>query len=72
MGKNLRPAVLGELVVALHTEISGVQPLVVYAWLIDEEGRKFRAGAAIATVDGEVVASSKSTWIQLKNQAASG
>jgi hypothetical protein len=66
MGAQLRPAVLGELAGELPLKVRGAQSLLVYAWSIAEEGRKFQAGSAIATTDGEIVAHAKSTWIQLK------
>jgi hypothetical protein len=66
LGELLRPAVLGELVGELRAEVAGLQPLVVYAWPLGSEGRKFYAGTAIATADGDIVACAKSTWIALK------
>jgi hypothetical protein len=69
VGDQLRPAVLGELIGELHTRVLGDQPLIVYAWPMGDEGRKFYAGTAIATAAGTVVASAKSTWILLKTQA---
>jgi hypothetical protein len=58
--------VLGELAGELRARASGDPPLVVYAWPLGEDGRKFFAGAAIATADGEVLACSRSTWIALR------
>jgi hypothetical protein len=66
LGSTLRPAVLGELAGELRAAVGGDQPLVVYAWPLGEDGRKYFAGAAIATVGGEVVACSRSTWIALR------
>jgi hypothetical protein len=66
MGEELRPAVLGELVGDLRARVAGEQPLIVYAWPLGREGRKFYAGTAIATAHGTVVACAKSTWILLK------
>lgn len=60
------PAVLGELVGNLHRRVAGDQALVVFAWPLGQDGRKYYAGTAIATTDGEVVASAHSTWIELK------
>ncbi len=65
MNGTLRPALLGELAGELRSPVSGSGPLVVYAWLIDQDGRKFHAGTAIAR-GGKVVASARSTWIELK------
>ena len=66
MEGQLRPALLGELTAEIYREVSGEQPLVVYAWPLGSEGRKFYGGTAIATAEGEVVAASHSTWIELK------
>lgn len=65
-GTTLRPAVLGELSGELRAAARGDVPLVVYAWPLGEDGRKFFAGAAIATNEGEVIACSRSTWIALR------
>lgn len=65
MGEYIRPAVLGELVGDIHADVPGGERLVVYSWPLGEEGRKFYAGTAIATAAGEVLASSRSTWILL-------
>ena len=66
MGERLRPAVLGELAGELFAPVHGAEPLVVYAWPLGEDGRKSYAGTAIATASGEVLAASRSTWIDLK------
>ena len=66
MGTQLRPAVLGELVVDPGQKVCGDQSLVVFAWPIAAEGRKFQAGTALASADGEIVACAQSTWIELK------
>lgn len=66
MGNEPRPALLGELVGELYSSAAGQQPLIVYAWPMGVDGRKFYAGTAIATEDGKIVASAKSTWILLK------
>lgn len=66
MGAELRTALLGELIGELHTGVAGNQPLIVYAWPLCVDGRKFYAGTAIVTADGKLVASARSTWIALK------
>jgi hypothetical protein len=70
MGGQLRPSVLGELTGELRSVVAGAGPLIVYAWPLGGEGRKFHAGTAIASGD-EVVASARSTWITLKPRGAS-
>ncbi len=67
MGPQPRPAVLGELEGRIDARVAGGQDLVVYAWPLGEEGRKVYAGTAIATADGGVVASARSTWIIMKS-----
>lgn len=66
LGNSLRPAVLGELAGELRATVSGGQPLVVFAWPLGEDGRKFYAGTAITTADGEIAACARSIWITLK------
>lgn len=66
MGDHLRAALLGELTGEIHTDVAGGQTLIVYAWPMGVDGRKYYAGTAIATADGVIVASAKSTWIVLK------
>lgn len=66
MEGDLRPALLGELTGELRRRFSGSQPLIVYSWPLGFEGRKYYGATAIATQTGEVLASSKSTWIVLK------
>jgi hypothetical protein len=66
LGTTLRPAVLGELVGELRRPVADEESLVVYAWPLGEDGRKYYAGTAIATSDGEIVACARSTWIVLK------
>jgi hypothetical protein len=63
MGDNIRHAVLGELDGDLRAPVAGGEPLVVYAWPVAEEGRKLRAGSAIATGDGKLLAVASSIWI---------
>lgn len=66
MGGKLRHAVLGELDGEILRSVGGADPLVVYAWPLGHEGRKFYGGTAVATTEGEVVARSRSIWIELK------
>ncbi|MGB1141432.1 MAG: hypothetical protein ACPG1A_11070 [Halioglobus sp.] len=66
MGDTPIAAMLGELSAELYDTVPGDQSLVVYAWPLGREGRKYHAGAAVATGDGRVVAASRSTWIELQ------
>lgn len=65
-GDELLPAVLGELVGRVDRPVPCNGVLVVYAWPLGQEGRKFYAGSAVANSEGEVLALAHSTWIQLK------
>lgn len=67
MGKQPRPAVLGELQLNMLGKVPGNETLVVFAWPLGQEGRKLFAGTALATADGTVLACARSTWILLKS-----
>ncbi|MEE4293382.1 MAG: hypothetical protein V2I79_05360 [Xanthomonadales bacterium] len=67
LGREPRPAVLGELHAQLIEAVPGDRDLVVYAWPLGEEGRKRYAGTALALPDGSVLAKARSTWILLRN-----
>lgn len=66
MGKQPRPAVLGELQLKILETVPGNEPLVVFAWPLGQEGRKLFAGTALATANGKVLACARSIWILLK------
>lgn len=65
-GNRKVPMLLGELALSMRQPVPGDSELVVYAWSRGSEGRKYYGGAAIASADGEVLAASRSTWIELK------
>ncbi|MFK7974876.1 MAG: hypothetical protein AB8C02_02000 [Halioglobus sp.] len=66
MEGTLRPALLGELLGELRAPIPASGPLLVYSWPLGNEGRKYYGGTAITNVAGDVLASSYSTWIELR------
>ena len=66
MGEHPAPAVLGELQAGQLAPVPGLDPLVVFAWPLGEEGRKRFAGTAVATADGTVLARARATWILLR------
>lgn len=66
MGRTLRPALLGELVGEIRAPVPGNAPLVVFSWALGNEGRKYYGATAIATAQGDVLAVSHSTWIELR------
>jgi len=67
MGPNMAPALLGELTAELLAPVPGNEALVVFAWPVGREGRKFYGGVAVASAAGEVLARSLTTWIQLRS-----
>ena len=66
MGGESKHAVLGELHGEIVRPIEGTDSLVVFAWPLGKDGRKHYGATAIATADGEVVARSRATWIEMK------
>jgi hypothetical protein len=66
MGDCPPAAVLGELEAHLIADVPGGEPLLVYAWPLGNEGRKYYGGTAVADADGRVLACARSTWITLK------
>ena len=59
------PALLGELTLEQHAPVPGDRDLVVYAWPVGRDGRKYYGGTAVATADGRVLANALTTWIAL-------
>jgi hypothetical protein len=66
VGDNLRIALLGELKGKILTSIAGEQELVVFSWPTGKDGRKLFGGVAVANAQGQVLAYSHTTWIELK------
>lgn len=58
-------AVLGRLAAALRSAVRAGGRYVVISWPMGSEGRKFYAGSAIYSADGDLCANSRSTWIQI-------
>jgi hypothetical protein len=65
-GEPLRPIVLARLAVDVRGHAEVGREHVVTAWQIAVEGRKRHAGSALFTGDGELVASARALWIELK------
>jgi hypothetical protein len=67
----LRPDVgvcmLGRLTAQFFASVEPGASYVAIGWPIDRDGRKLGAGTALFTADGELVAASKATWIELKD-----
>ena len=66
-GDDTRPALLGELYADLREPVPGDAELVVFAWAMETDGRKRRAGTAVADGDGCVLAVARATWIELRD-----
>ncbi len=62
-GDQKRPMLLGELALEQYRPVPGDGELVVFAWPLGSEGRKFYGGAAVANADGGVLAAARATWI---------
>lgn len=60
-----RGIVLGELVGEVLGSVHVGQRYVVCAWPIGAEGKKYFAGTAIYSVDGELLARARATWIEI-------
>ncbi len=58
--------VLGRLAARIYGEIEPGTTCVATGWPIGREGRKFLAGSAIFSEDGEPLAHARATWIELK------
>lgn len=64
-GDHERPMLLGELSLEQYAPVPGEEELLVYAWPMGSERRKFYGGAAVATGAGEVLAAARATWIAI-------
>lgn len=58
--------VLGRLGARIDGRIEPGMTCVAIGWPIDRDGRKFSAGSAIFSEDGEVLAHARATWIEPK------
>ncbi|HKP88382.1 MAG TPA: hypothetical protein VJT75_00255 [Thermoleophilaceae bacterium] len=63
---TLRPIVLARLAVDARAPIAPGVEYVVTAWPIAVDGRKRHSGAALFTRDGDLLASSRALWIELR------
>jgi hypothetical protein len=60
-------AVLGRLAARIDARIEPGMTCVAMGWPIDRDGRKLRAGSAIFSADGALLARGLATWIELKS-----
>ena len=67
---TLRPIVLARLAVDLRAPVETGAEHVVIAWRVAVDGRKRHAGSALFGADGELLASARALWIELKAPTA--
>jgi hypothetical protein len=60
------PVVLGRLAARLLAPVRAGQPHAIVSWALGVDGRKRSAAAALFTEEGEGVAWSRATWIELR------
>jgi hypothetical protein len=65
-GETPRPIVLARLAVDAPAPIPADAEYVITAWRIAVDGRKRQAGAALFTPAGELLASARALWIELR------
>jgi acyl-coenzyme A thioesterase PaaI-like protein len=58
--------VLGRLAARVDGPVHPGTTCVAVGWPIDRDGRKFHAGSAIFSGEGELLAHARATWIELK------
>lgn len=63
---ELKPIVLARLAVDVEAPVHVGQPHVITSWPIEIDGRKRHAGAALFNADGDLLASARALWIELK------
>jgi len=61
-----QPGHLQVLHVPLRAPVRAGEPHVVISWPIEIDGRKRHSGSALFTADGELLASARALWIELK------
>lgn len=59
-------AVLGRLATRIEARIKPGTTCIAMGWPIDRDGRKLRAGSALFSAEGELLAQGLATWIELK------
>jgi len=64
--EKMRFIVLGRLAVQIFNKVRPSEECIVVGWTLSEEGRKIHSGTALYSVDGQLYAKGKATWIELK------
>jgi hypothetical protein len=58
-------ALLGRMTGAVQRSVKIGEPCIVMAWSLGRDGRKLHAGSAVWSERGDLIASSRQTWIEL-------
>jgi hypothetical protein len=66
---NLLPIVLARLAVDARAPVEPEAAHVVMSWDLGRDGRKRHAGAALFSAGGELLASARALWIELRSAA---
>jgi hypothetical protein len=66
-GRPERPIVLARHAVDIQAPVEAGREHVVLAWPIEIDGRKRHSGSALFTADGELLASARALWIELRD-----
>jgi hypothetical protein len=61
-------SMLGRLTALIERPVPADRDYVAVGWPIEHDGRKFHAGSAIFTPEGEPLAWARATWIELREQ----
>ena len=64
--EEFRPVVLARLAVRVLARFEAGETYTIVSWPVAFDGRKRHAGAALYSLDGEVLAVSRALWIELK------
>jgi hypothetical protein len=63
---DLGLSVLGRLAARIDGRVEHGMACVAIGWPIDRDGRKFHAGSALFSEEGELLAHARATWIELR------
>ena len=64
--EKMRFIMLGRLVVEIDGSVKSNTEFIVIGWKLSEEGRKIYAGTALYSVEGQLLAKGKATWIEFR------
>jgi hypothetical protein len=61
-------AFTASLAASLSAPVAAERPHIVFAWLLERDGRKTRVGSAIVTADGEPCAVAEALWVDRRKK----